>query len=72
MPCKQLTNIIKTLPQEQQDKIEEIDVDTCDHNMLKKYNIRSVPTLVVLNDEGGVTKTLLGMQSKQQMIELLS
>lgn len=71
MPCKQLSQTISTLSEEQRAKFEEIDVDECDKSLLSQYGVRSVPTLVVLNDQGNVVRTLTGNQPKAKLIELL-
>lgn len=59
-PCKMLANTIKKLPADKLARIEELDIDSCDPELVKKYGIRGVPTMVVLNKDGGVETTISG------------
>lgn len=72
MPCKALTQTIKTLTPEQQSLFEEIDIDTCDKTLLSQYNVRSVPTLVFLSDSGSILRQTSGMMPKDKLISYLS
>lgn len=70
-PCKALSQNIGTLPAEDQMKFEELDVDTCDKALLATYNVRAVPTMVVLSDKGSIIKTVTGVQPIHKLKELL-
>lgn len=59
-PCKMLSNTISKLPDEKRAKIEEIDIDACGSDLLNKYSVRGVPTMVVLDKDGRVMKTIVG------------
>ena len=69
--CISTTRTIETLTEEQKANIIDYDVDKCDKDIIAKYNIRGVPALVVLNDSGGVIKTVVGNQTKKQIVDLL-
>jgi len=60
-PCKMLTKVM--------DDIEfpyEVEVVNVDHNeeLVSKYNVRGVPTLVLLDDDGNVVVTHIGAVDK--------
>ena len=62
-PCKMLS---KTFSQIQTDlEIEEIDVDG-NPNLTSQYNIRGVPTIIMLND-GVEVKRFVGVKSKEEI-----
>lgn len=70
-PCKQLAPLIAQVQEELTDvNFETIDVDS-NSDLAVKYNIRSVPTLVIEVD-GQEVKRTLGMQSKPTLINLLN
>ena len=70
-PCKQLAPLIAQVQEELTDvNFETIDVDS-NSDLTVKYNIRSVPTLVIEVD-GQEVKRTLGMQSKPTLINLLN
>lgn len=67
VPCKQLAQTINSLHPEQKSIFEDVDVDAAPKELLAQYNVRAVPTLVVLNDDGGVMRTITGNQTKKQL-----
>jgi thioredoxin 1 len=62
-PCKMLSKTIAGMEIETQ--IEEIDIDE-QEELAIQYQIRSVPTLVMLDDDKEV-KRVTGMQSSTQL-----
>ena len=70
-PCKQLAPLIAQVQEELTDvNFETIDVDS-NSDLTVKYNIRSVPTLVIEVD-GQEVKRTLGMTTKPALINLLN
>jgi thioredoxin 1 len=70
-PCKQLAPLMEQIKSELTDvNFETIDVDSNPESALK-YNIRSVPTMVIEVD-GQEVKRTLGVQSKPTFINLLN
>jgi thioredoxin 1 len=70
-PCKQLAPLMEQIKSELTDvNFETIDVDSNPESALK-YNIRSVPTMVIEVD-GQEVKRTLGVQSKPAFINLLN
>lgn len=56
-PCKSMSEWLKT--HEHEHEITEVNIDT-NREMCEHYGIRSVPTLVMLNEDESVRKTLVG------------
>ena len=70
-PCKQLAPLMEQIQAELTDvNFETIDVDS-NSDLAVKYNIRSVPTLVIEVD-GQEVKRTLGMTTKPAFINLLN
>ena len=72
-PCKTFKPIMKELASEGYN-IEFIDGDE-NPNEAMKYNIRSVPTTIILEGESfsyHETNRIIGVRSKQEMIKVLS
>ena len=68
-PCKQFKPIMQELSDEGYN-IEFIDGDE-NRDLAIKYNIRSIPTTVI-EEEGKEINRLLGVKSKEKIIEELS
>ena len=71
-PCKMLSPVLDQVAGEVegQAKIVKIDIDE-NETLANKYNIMSVPTLMVFK-KGTVEKELIGVQTKENIIEALS
>jgi len=68
-PCKQFKPIMQKLSNEGYD-IEFIDGDE-NQSLANQYNIRSIPTTVIQQDNVEVER-IIGVRSRAEMIELLS
>lgn len=69
-PCKMLSPIIDELAEEYKDKIKIAKIDTdADGELAQKFNISSIPTLVLLN-KGEVIKQQVGALPKPSIIEM--
>ena len=70
-PCKGLSLVIAgagdkiTLP------IEEVNIDE-DIDTAVKYGVRSVPTLVVVDDQGNIVKKNVGVLNEAQLLDFLA
>lgn len=70
-PCRQLSRTLKTLPEDQLPvSIQEIDIDK-ETGMSAMWKIRSVPTLVLLDETGEEIKRISGALTKDQLIKFL-
>lgn len=66
IPCKNLSRMMEeaaiTLP------VEEIDIDA-NNEAAMEYGIRSIPTLIMLDDHNNIVKRIGGVMTKQQLEE---
>ena len=70
-PCKQLAPLVEQVAEEQKDKIKvcKADVDSL-RDVAAKYNVRSIPTLIVFSN-GNPVGTEIGALTKQQLDEFV-
>jgi thioredoxin 1 len=69
-PCKKTKPIVEELNKENHTKFQIIDVDS-ELELVKKFEIRSVPTFILIRD-GIQVKRVTGSQTKGQLEELLN
>ena len=69
-PCKSLSAVIESIKDEIPYEIEEIDSDE-NMDMARKYNIRSLPTMVIIDGDTEV-KRQMGMMNAQQLKEFMA
>ena len=69
-PCKGLAMVIETAKDKITVPIEEYDIDTCG-SISGKYHIRSVPTMILLNDAGAEIKRTVGSMDEKKLLEFL-
>lgn len=63
-PCKQLSQVLDGV--DLGCLLEEVNIDD-DQVLPAKFEVRGVPTLVMLNDEGTEVGRLVGMTSKDRV-----
>lgn len=70
-PCKMLAPILEQISEENPEiKIIEVNVDEYSDEA-KNYNILSIPTLVLM-ENGKEKKRLVGLVSKEEILELFN
>ena len=70
-PCKLMNPILDELEKEYPDlKIVKINVDE-DSAMVQQYNISSVPTYILLKEDGEIVSFVVGAKAKAGFIKLL-
>jgi len=69
-PCKSLSAVIESIKDEIPYEIEEIDSDE-NMDMARKYNIRSLPTMVIVDGDTEI-KRQMGMMNAQQLKEFMA
>lgn len=69
-PCKTLTQVIKNAGDKITTPIIEMDIDA---EMMTAigYNVRSVPTIVLIDDNEKEIKRQVGMMTEEQLLEFL-
>lgn len=70
-PCKGLTMIVNGAKDKLPMEVEDINIDENIY-MAQDYKVRSVPTMVVVNDDGTEVRRKVGMMNEEQLIEFLS
>lgn len=69
-PCKMLSQVIGGLQDDITLPIDIIDIDE-NRELAMQYGIRSVPTLVIINDQGEEIKRQSGMMTESQLLGFL-
>lgn len=67
-PCKMLQHIIDGVDSPLE--IENIDIDD-KPEVAMKYNVRGVPTMIMVTDDGSEIKRNVGMLTKEKLLEWL-
>ena len=72
MPCKAMAPIIDEIASQTTGKIKVGKVDIDKNGLLaRQFGIQAIPTLVIFKD-GKQVETLVGMQSKESIVQALS
>lgn len=69
-PCQTLDPILQDALDEVNSEhvtLEKVDVDT-NQDKANEYQVRSLPTLVFLSDDGSVSSRLVGVQQKENIL----
>lgn len=69
-PCKGLSIVIDGVKDQIDTVIEDINIED-NIELSQKYGVRTVPTLVLVNDDGEVVKKATGMMNEQQFLEFV-
>ena len=70
MPCKQLAKIIDGLNDDAKSLFEEYTSEN-DITKFMQFNVRSVPTLVAVDDFGNELRRSTGMMTEDKLIEFI-
>lgn len=66
-PCQMLLPVLEEIEKEHPEvEFERVNIDI-EREMAEKYGIMSIPTLIVLDDEGEVREMLVGLRSKAEI-----
>jgi thioredoxin 1 len=70
-PCRLMAPVIEEIAEEFKGKIKvgKVDIDKAPA-LAQRYEIQAVPTLIIF-EKGKITKKLVGLQSKEKLIEEL-
>jgi thioredoxin 1 len=70
-PCRQVKPIVKDINVEYgREVFTIIDIDK-DQNLSNKYTVRSVPTFIIVDQDGKQLKRCIGSQTKQNLLNFL-
>lgn len=68
-PCKVLDKMLK---EHSNIKYENVDIDTPDGEGLSvKYNVRSVPTMLIVDEEGNLVNRLTGVPTVDELMKFV-
>ena len=67
-PCKALASILDQIDTKMPIEVIDIDENT---EMAVKYGVRSVPTLIIIDDRGNVQDKMIGLKAKNLVEEFL-
>lgn len=70
-PCQGLSMTLRGMEGKITMPIEEIDIDK-NVDLSIKYGVRSVPTMVIVNDSGDVIKRATGALTADQILEFVN
>ena len=70
MPCRQLAKIIDGLNDDTKSLFEEYTSEN-DITKFMQFNVRSVPTLVAVDDSGNELRRSTGMMTEDKLIEFI-
>ena len=70
-PCKAMAKVIEAAGDKIRLSIEDIDIDT-NPVLVKQYQIRSVPTLVIVDVDGRELSRSVGMSSEDAVLRFLA
>lgn len=69
-PCKMQSQIIKNAGDKIKTPIENVDIDN-NIMMSVEYQVRSVPTLVLVDEDGKEVKRKVGLLKEAELLEFL-
>ena len=71
VPCTALGATLNGINHPLVESMENVDIDT-QIERAKKYGVRSVPTMVIVNEQDEVVRSLNGNQPKDKILEFLA
>ena len=69
-PCKMLARVIEEMPEFDNLKIVEVDIDKC-MPLARQYSVMSVPTMIVFKDGAEIDK-VVGFRTANQLTEMFN
>lgn len=76
-PCKMLAPIFHKISEMEEFKnvsFEEIDVDSDDeesNELISKFEVRNLPTIVILNENNELSKRIVGSLTEANLVQVL-
>ena len=69
-PCRMLSAVIDNMKEKIIVPIVMVDIDK-EPDLTTKYNVRGVPTMVLVDDNGKEVKRSVGMKTEPQILKFL-
>ena len=70
MPCKQMAKVIDELDDDTKSLFEEYTSEN-DITKFMEFNVRSVPTLIAVDESGNELRRSTGMMTEDKLIEFI-
>jgi len=71
-PCKLLDPIFEEIEENYDVDIKHVDVDDdANAELMTEHSIRSLPTVVFLDDDGEIIETLVGTKKKREYTQII-
>ena len=70
-PCKMLTRIMEQAKDKINIPVQEVNIEE-EMELAQKYRVRSVPTMVIVAEDGTELKRQSGMLMEDKLLEFLS
>ena len=67
-PCKTLKPVFEKVVTDNNYNATEVDIDDDTDDLVSKYGIRNVPTIIITDDNGDMLGRLVGMQSAENIV----
>ena len=73
LPCKRMAPIIdRAVHQFENLTLDKVDADKPENEqLLRDYDVRSIPTLVLINDDGEIISAIVGTHTEAQLLQWL-
>lgn len=68
--CTPCSNLKKSLPENALDDVQEVNVDT-QRDLAEKYNVKSVPTLIRVDEDGVEDGRITGTMAPNTFIDFI-
>ena len=73
MPCKVMTKTMERIADKITVPVENIDIDNDDNaELVKKYGIKTIPSFILLNDDGGEVKRNVGSMTEGKLLQFIT
>ena len=69
-PCKMLDTVVKDAKEKIDMPIENVNIDE-NLFMCQDFNVRGVPTMIIVDDEGKEVKRLSGYVNEEKLLEFV-
>lgn len=69
-PCKALTQVIKTAGDKITVPVEDVNIDE-NIMMAQQFQVRSVPTMVLVDDSENAIRRQVGLVNEEKLLEFL-
>lgn len=71
MPCKSMSDVLTTIQHPLVEQMLEINIDT-NIDAAKKFNVRSIPTMIIVDDEDNEIRRMTGSVDKERIVDFLA